>query len=148
MKSLTASDRSALIRLAASLPVGDANRRAILAGLLMVSDTSGGQTAGSRIASSFDPGDKVLYKGKPYILRWSGPTRFGDRAKIQFLDGSKEFWVDASTIKSAPGGGSSFSPRGRGGRCRASGCSNPATLNAPHQRAMDGYCGYCAYDEI
>ena len=33
MKNLTASDRSALIRLAASLPVGDENRRAILAGL-------------------------------------------------------------------------------------------------------------------
>lgn len=30
MKSITASDRSALIRLAASLPVGDENRRAIL----------------------------------------------------------------------------------------------------------------------
>lgn len=34
MKNLTASDRSALIRLAASLPVGDENRRAILAGLV------------------------------------------------------------------------------------------------------------------
>lgn len=34
MKNLTASDRSSLIRLAASLPVGDANRRAILAGLV------------------------------------------------------------------------------------------------------------------
>ena len=33
MKNLTASDRSALIRLAASLPVGDENRRTILAGL-------------------------------------------------------------------------------------------------------------------
>jgi hypothetical protein len=34
MKSLTASDRKALIRLAASLPVGDGTRRAILAGLV------------------------------------------------------------------------------------------------------------------
>ena len=34
MKNLTASDRSSLIRLAASLPVGDENRRAILAGLV------------------------------------------------------------------------------------------------------------------
>ena len=33
MRNLTASDRSSLIRLAASLPVGDENRRAILAGL-------------------------------------------------------------------------------------------------------------------
>lgn len=33
MKNLTASDRSALIRLAASLPKGDENRRTILAGL-------------------------------------------------------------------------------------------------------------------
>lgn len=37
MKSLTASDRSALIRLAASLPVGNEGRRAILAGLAKVS---------------------------------------------------------------------------------------------------------------
>jgi hypothetical protein len=33
MKSITASDRKSLIRLAASLPKGDENRRAILAGL-------------------------------------------------------------------------------------------------------------------
>lgn len=33
MKNLTASDRSALIRLAASLPKGDQSRRTILAGL-------------------------------------------------------------------------------------------------------------------
>ena len=33
MKNLTASDRSALIRLAASLPKGSEERRAILAGL-------------------------------------------------------------------------------------------------------------------
>ena len=33
MRNLTASDRAALIRLASTLPVGDENRRAILAGL-------------------------------------------------------------------------------------------------------------------
>jgi hypothetical protein len=36
MKSLTASDRASLIRLAASLPVGGGTRRAILAGLSKV----------------------------------------------------------------------------------------------------------------
>ena len=36
MKSLTASDRKSLIRLAASLPKGDKSRRAILAGLKQV----------------------------------------------------------------------------------------------------------------
>jgi len=36
MRNLTASDRAALIRLASTLPVGDENRRAILAGLARV----------------------------------------------------------------------------------------------------------------
>ena len=41
----------------------------------------------------------------------------------------------------------SGSGRRRSGRCRTSGCGNPADLNAAHCRATEGYCGYCAYDE-
>ncbi len=31
------------------------------------------------------------------------------------------------------------------GQCRS--CSN-AYVDAPHHRAMEGYCGYCAFDEF
>lgn len=38
--------------------------------------------------------------------------------------------------------------RRNNGRCRAPGCRNSATENAPHQQAWDGYCGWCAFDEM
>lgn len=38
------------------------------------------------------------YKGRTYRLEYLGATKFGRRAKLAFLDGSKEFWVDASTV--------------------------------------------------
>src|SRR5271165_2103437 len=38
------------------------------------------------------------YKGRTYLLLWSGKTRFGTRAKLGFMDGSKEFWVELSAI--------------------------------------------------
>lgn len=101
--------------------------------------------------SSFRRGDTVTYKGRPYRLQWSGSTKYGDRAKLQFMDGTKEFWVNLSQVSdaSSSGGGSSSYSRpsggGRSGRCR--GCRGP-TKNAPHHPAMEGYCGYCAFDEF
>jgi len=95
--------------------------------------------------AAFRKGDTVSYKGKTYRLQYSGPTRYGDRAKLQFLDGSKEFWVDLSLVSPSSGGGkTTYSPRSRG-RCR--GCGGPV-VDAPHHRAMDGYCGSCAFDEF
>jgi hypothetical protein len=41
MKSITASDRSNLIKLASSLPKGDTTRRAILAGLAKTKQAAG-----------------------------------------------------------------------------------------------------------
>lgn len=38
------------------------------------------------------------YKGRTYRLAYIGQTKFGRRAKLQFMDGSKEFWVDASLV--------------------------------------------------
>ncbi len=55
----------------------------------------------------------VNYKGRQYRQMWSGETKYGKRAKLQFLDGSKEFWVDASQVS---GGGSSSSSRSGRGR--------------------------------
>jgi hypothetical protein len=41
---------------------------------------------------------RVTYKGKVYRLLWKGQTKFGERCKLAFLDGSKEFWADASLV--------------------------------------------------
>lgn len=40
----------------------------------------------------------ATYKGKTYLVKFLGDTKFGRRAKLAFLDGSKEFWVSASDI--------------------------------------------------
>ena len=42
--------------------------------------------------------NKATYKGRTYRLDWVGQTRYGRRAKLSFMDGSKSFWVDASKI--------------------------------------------------
>lgn len=88
----------------------------------------------------------VRYKGKSYRMVWSGPTKYGERAKLQFLDGSKEFWVDLKQVdrgRSAPPPPAVSKPT-NSRRCR--GCGGPV-VNAPHHRAMGGYCGSCAFDE-
>ncbi len=55
------------------------------------------------------------YKGRKYRLVWQGQTKFGRRAKIQFFDGSKEFWVNADSIRVTE---SSSAPRSYGFRRR------------------------------
>jgi hypothetical protein len=39
------------------------------------------------------------YKGRKYRVAWVGETKYGCRAKLQFFDGSKEFWVAEDQIK-------------------------------------------------
>ena len=56
---------------------------------------------------------RVTYKGKPYNLLWSGPTKHGQRARLQFLDGSKDFWVDAALISGASHSTGDRAPRGK-----------------------------------
>src|ERR1043166_8119820 len=41
----------------------------------------------------------AVYNGRKYRLAWSGATKYGRRAKLSFLDGSKEFWVDLAKIE-------------------------------------------------
>lgn len=61
-------------------------------------------------------------------ILWTGP------------DGTCLATITASTITTAS------APRRSGsGRCR--GCGGPI-VNARHHRAMDGYCGSCAFDEF
>lgn len=40
----------------------------------------------------------VRYKGRTYRLVWQGRTKYGDRAHLAFLDGSKDFWVDSKQL--------------------------------------------------
>lgn len=41
----------------------------------------------------------ATYKGRKYRLAWRGETKYGPRAKLQFLDGGKEFWVASDAIQ-------------------------------------------------
>lgn len=40
----------------------------------------------------------AVYKGKKYRVLYKGPTKFGERVKLQFMDGTQEFWVDAHKV--------------------------------------------------
>lgn len=72
-----------------------------------------------RRASRFRKGDIVSYKGRNYRLLWSGSTKYGDRAKLEFMDGTKSFWVDLDRVSPSSGGGGYGRGRGRGrGRSR------------------------------
>jgi hypothetical protein len=120
------------VRTASKLPPHSKKRVAALRAALL--ERSGG---GKPLAV-------VRYKGKPYNMVWRGKTPYGERAKLQFMDGSKEFWVDVAQIEESPRPGTrGVSPLG--GKCR--GCGG-AIRNAPHQKAEAGYCGWCAYDEL
>ncbi len=55
----------------------------------------------------------ATYKGKAYRLEFIGRTKFGQKAKLAFMDGSKEFWVDAAAVTVC---GSGYSPSARKGR--------------------------------
>lgn len=43
----------------------------------------------------------VSYKGRPYRCTWRGKGKFGEgeRAKLEFMDGSKSFYVDAEKLE-------------------------------------------------
>jgi ribonuclease HI len=41
----------------------------------------------------------AFYRGKKYKLKWRGMTKYGDRACLEFMDGSgREFWVDGPKL--------------------------------------------------
>jgi hypothetical protein len=92
------------------------------------------------------------YNGRNYKVLWIGATKYGRRAHLAFLDGSKDFWVDAARVSQqgqfdphAGTGSGVSSPRYMGhGRCRE--CGGPIK-DAKHHRAMGGLCGECAFDE-
>ncbi len=45
----------------------------------------------------------VSYRGHNYKLLWRGKTKHGERAHLQFTDGSKSFWVDAALVEQPTG---------------------------------------------
>jgi hypothetical protein len=109
----TMSTRQQVIRLAASLEPAHPLRVALVS--LLAADR---------------PIGKAKYKGKTYNLLFMGPTKYGERARLQFLDGTKDFWVDAGLVEKLPGGGSSgggSSSRGRGGRYECDECGEYVT---------------------
>lgn len=63
------------------------------------------------VISALAPNATAIYKGRMYRLLYLGPTKYGQRARLQFLDGSKDFWVAADQVK--PQASSSSSSRTR-----------------------------------
>lgn len=107
---------------------------------------------------------RATYEGKTYYLLYDGTTSRGRGVKLAFRDGSRVFWArnpDAvKTIASyqearSIDGLRIYAERQKarehghvthgGGRCK--GCGGEVK-DAPHHRAMDGYCGGCAFDEF
>lgn len=81
----------------------------------------------------------ATYKGKTYRLMWEGKTKYGDKAKLAFLDGSKEFWVDRKLIShaSAPQSSSRYDGRERG-FCNE--CGEKINSKTQHCWEVGGYC--------
>ena len=40
----------------------------------------------------------AVYKGRKYRVAGQGKTKYGQKTKLQFFNGSKEFWVDTSRL--------------------------------------------------
>lgn len=62
------------------------------------SQAGGAATSSGTKESIIPPGTVVEYKGHKYKLQWAGTTKFGYRAILQYLDGSREFWADGSAV--------------------------------------------------
>ena len=87
-------------------------------------------------------------RGSPQVLRPGAAVvvtrRNGERQTVTV---GRILWSDATIAIATVAGQRPQSSNGyrRSGRCR--GCGGPIR-HAPHHRAMDGYCGYCAFDEF
>lgn len=79
----------------------------------------------------------ATYKGRTYRLLWQGSTRYGRRAKLGFMDGTKQFWVDESRISA---GGS----RGGGRSKRREPCAECGDYNGTVEcQDSSGLTGLC-----
>lgn len=50
------------------------------------------------LSSNDEIAGKATYKGRTYLLLWSGETKRGKAARLAFMDGSKIFWADLSQV--------------------------------------------------
>ena len=57
------------------------------------------QTQASTSTPPAKPLRYATYKGRQYVLVFMGPTNYGVRAKLAFLNGAKEFWVAADQVE-------------------------------------------------
>ena len=113
MRKLTASDRSSLIRLAASLPVGDENRRAILSGLRDRSKKAGAPlvTIGrynydaEQIQEMLDEKGNVkyMYVNAENLPRWI--QELGANKRYKEYETGPAAWIPNPNGKKFPGGG-------------------------------------------
>lgn len=86
----------------------------------------------SRTASA----QTATYKGRSYRLAWIGETKYGRRARLQFFDGSREFWVDANAVSV------SSSRRSNHGECQCGACDDLLSMGyRPGQRVRCPECG-------
>jgi hypothetical protein len=69
------------------------------------------------------------YKGRQYRILFCGKTKYGFRARLQFMDGSKDFWVAANLVSREEE--SAYAPAVRDSR-------GYVTDRGHHA----GYCGY------
>jgi hypothetical protein len=53
---------------------------------------------GERLTDDTELAGKATYKGKPYLLVWSGTTKRGQAAKLATMDGSRIFWADLADV--------------------------------------------------
>lgn len=90
-------------------------------------------------------GSNLVEGASVTVTKKSGETKSERVGKVLFRGADGTCFA---RIEGASRGGSSRPSSGRrfgGGRCR--GCGG-AVVNAPHHRAMEGYCGSCAFDEF
>lgn len=120
--------QNSLIKLAALLPKGFQGRIVLI------------RKANEIAAEMRTARDTVIYKGRPYRLLWKGRTRYGERAHLQFMDGTKDFWVDASNLDS-----SGPSSGGRGRKCDNCGKSSRRLQERQDSSGLWGeVCSSCA----
>jgi hypothetical protein len=73
------------------------------------------------------PEQLAKYKGKTYRVLFLGPTKYGERARLQFMDGSKDFWVDARLVDVVKGTPQQRGRRRPGGRYECPECGDWVT---------------------
>jgi hypothetical protein len=65
----------------------------------LVGHTNRSNGNGERLNDNDKIEGRAKYKGRSYILVWSGQTKRGTAAKLAFMDGSKVFWADLAEVE-------------------------------------------------